>query len=63
MGADEASRLRSHPVTLEPLFGREPGHPDVQTPGRRAARITLAEGAVLPDRPIELDGVDAVVAP
>ena len=61
MGADEAAGLRSRPVALEPLFGREPGHPDVQASARRAARIALAEGAVLPDRPIELDGVDAVV--
>ena len=63
MGADKASRLRPYPVTREPLFGRQPGHPDVEASARRAARIALAEGAVLPDRPIELDGIDTVVAP
>ena len=62
MGAHETSRLGSQPVTLEPLLGREPGDTDLQAPGRRATRIPLTERAVLPDRAIELDGVDAVVA-
>ena len=41
--------LRTRPVPLEPLFGREPGHPDVDAAARRAAGIALAEGAILPD--------------
>ena len=62
MRADEASRLRARAVTLEALFRREAGDADVQVSAGRAARIAVAEGAVLPDRGIELDGVDAVAA-
>jgi hypothetical protein len=48
-------------MSLEPPLGCEAGDPNVQAAARRTARISLAERAVLPDRAIELDSINAVV--
>src|SRR5690349_18435207 len=49
-------------MTCQALFGRQSGHADVQAAAFRSARVPIAEGAMLPDRAIELDSVDAVAA-
>src|SRR5262249_5386046 len=62
VGLDEAAGLRAAPGSLEARFGLEAADANVQASALRAAGIAGAEGAMLPDVTIELDGVEAVAA-